>query len=452
MVYKTIEVTANMAAQLETLDGLKRKMSITVENDALKNAYQKKIDEAAKKAQIKGFRPGKVPASVIQQKFGRGILLEAAAMLIDSTFKSAVEAQQIKLAGAPHVDFNQEALKLDESFPYTVTFEIYPSITLADLSDVEIESVSGEVTDADVSAMLIQLRTQHAEWIDVDRAAKLGDRVIIDFEGEMDGKPLEQGSAKNHQLELGSHAMIPGFEEDIIGVKKDETKTIHIAFPADYHVETLRGKPVTFKVTVHSIQEPKLPSLDDAFAEKMGVKEGVEAFKKQITERMQHELDEKAHEILKQTVFDKLMERNAIEAPIALINAEIEHLQNMTRQQMRQYIREPEKFDMNKFPLSREPYEADAKKRVTISLLLAEVIKGASITVDQQKVQERLHHIAEHHGDAEHILPILRQNKQMIANVEAYVLEEQAVQALLSKARVSNVKKSYDSIMHLNVK
>ena len=439
-----------MTAQLETLDGLKRKITITVDGAALKKASEKKINDAAGSVQMKGFRPGKVPASVIQQKFGRSILIDAAASLIDSTFKTEIESQQIKLAGAPQIDFNHEAVKPGESFQYAATFEVYPTITLKDLTDVEIESASGEVTDVDLSAMLIKMRAQHAEWIVADRAAKLGDRVKIDFDGMLDGKPMENGSAKDHTLELGSHSMIPGFEDGIIGMKKDETKTINVAFPAEYHVESLRSKPVAFTITVHDIQEPKLPPLDDEFAKKLGVNDGVDALKKQVMERMQLEMNEKAHANTKEAVLDKLMSLNTIEVPTALIDMEIQHLQNVTRQQMRQYMGKDAKFDVDKFPLTREPYEVDAKKRVILGLLLAEVIKNAAITVDPKKVEERLHRIAEQYGDITQILPIIQKNKQMIADVEAYVLEEQAVQTLLSKARVSEVKKSYDSIMNSN--
>lgn len=435
-----------MATNLEQLEGLKRKLTVTVSADDLNNAYQKKIAEFTAKAAIKGFRPGKVPAHVAEQKFGRGLLHEAAAELIDSTFKTQVE--NFKIAGAPSVDFKHEALQKNTPFEYTATFEIYPEVQLKDLTDVEIESTSGEVNDDDVSSMLVQLRTQHAEWEAVDRAAKLGDRLTIDFDGVMDGKALEQGSATGSKLELGSNTMIPGFEEGLIGAKKDETVTLNISFPAEYHVEALRAKPVTFTIKIHDIQEPKLPALDDAFAEKIGVKEGLEALKKQMKEKMQAELNETAHATLKRIVLDKLMGLNPIEAPNALLEAEIEHLQNMTRQQIRQYRRELSDTDINKFPLAREPYAEDAKKRVILGLLLAEVIKAAKIEVDQNKVQERLKEMALRYGNIDQILPIIMKNKQMVADIEAFVLEESAIQHLLTKAKVANVKKSYDAIMN----
>jgi len=437
-----------MAAKLEQLEGLKRQLAVTVLAEDMKNAYQKKVAEVSSKAQIKGFRPGKVPVTVVEQKFGKGLLHETAAELIDSTFQAHIVEQNIRIAGRPEIDFNHETLTKNENFDYTAKFEVYPDVQLKDLTDIEIESASGEITDDDVAGMLIQLRTQHAEWETVDRASKLGDRIQIDFEGEIEGKPLEQGSATGSWLELGSHTMIPGFEEGLIGVVKDEKKTLSISFPTEYHVETLRGKPVTFAVTVHEVQEPKLPVLDDAFAKKVGVEEGLDALKTQVKEKMQTELNEAAHANVKRIVLDKLMALNPVEVPTALLDAEIAHLQEMTRQQIRQYRRELTDDQIKKFPLAREPYVEDAKKRVILGLLLAEVIQQAKIKVDQKKVQERLQEMAARYGKVEEMMPIILKNKHMVSDIEAFVLEEQAIQTLLSKARVSEVKKSYDAIMN----
>src|SRR3990167_7329376 len=437
-----------MTSQLEQLEKLKRKLVVIVLAEDVQKKYQKKTTEFARVAKIKGFRPGKIPLKVVEQKYGRGLLQEAAAELIDTSFQAQITEKKIKIAGRPTIDFDPEKLNHNESFSYTAQFEVYPDIILTDLTDVEIESVSGEISEGDVSGMLIQLRTQHAEWVEVDRAAKLGDRVQIDFDGTIDGKPLEQGSAKGHWLELGSHSMIPGFEEGLVGAKKEEAKTLKIAFPAEYHVEALRSKPVECAVTVHDIQEPKLPILDDEFAKKMGVTEGVDILKKQVHEKMQVELNEAARAQVKSSVLDRLMSLNKIDAPSALIEAEIAHLQNMTRQQIAQYRRDLSESDIKNFPLEREPYVADATKRVVLGLLLAEVIKENDIKVDQEKVRERLHKMASQYGDPTQVLPLILKNKHMVADIEAFVLEEQAVTILLSKARVTEVKKSYDAIMN----
>lgn len=436
-----------MAAKLERLDGLKRQLAVTVLADDLKKVYQKKVNEFARVAKIKGFRPGKIPTAIVGQKYGKGLLHESAAELIDSTFQAQIIEQKIKIAGRPEIDFDHQNLKHNEPFHYTAKFEVYPDVQLKELTDVEVESISGEISDADVSSMLVQLRTQHAEWVIVDRAAKLGDRVKIDFDGMTDGKPLEQGSAKNHTLELGSKNMIPGFEDGIIGCKKGDTTVLKISFPTEYHVETLRAKPVEFTVIVHDIQEPKLPVLDDGFAKKMGIQDGLDALKKQVKEKMQSELNETARAKIKNDVLDKLMSLNAIDVPTALIEAEITHLQHIERQQIAQYRRDLSESQIKNFPLTREPYIEDAKKRVVLGLLLAEVIKRYDIKVDQEKVRDRLNIVARQYGDPAQILPIILKNKHMVADIEAFVLEEQAVQALLSKARVTEVKKSYDAIM-----
>lgn len=438
-----------MTAKLEKLEGLSRQLSVTVLADSIEKAYQKKIQDFSRNAKLKGFRPGKVPVSVVEQKFGLGILQETAAQLIESSLQENIKAQDIRMAGMPKIDFNFEKIKRGEDFSYVAKFEVYPEIQLKELADIEVESPTAEVTEDDVNAMLIQLRTQHAEWKAVeDRAAKLGDRVKIDFDGVIDGKPLEHGSAKGHQLELGSKSMIPGFEDGIIGMKVGETKEVQVTFPTEYHVEELRAKPVTFTITLHAIEEPKLPELSDAFAEKLGVKEGLETLKKNVRERMEKELVEATRAQLKQNTLEKLKAQNFIDVPAALVDAEIEHLQNMTRQQMRQYLGKNAKMDIDKFPLTRDPYVANATNRVVLGLLLAEVIKHYEIKLDQTQVNARLKEMAAQYGDADKILPMLLQNKQMISDVEAFVLEEQAIDALLKTARVLDVKKSYDAIMN----
>ena len=234
----------------------------------------------------------------------------------------------------------------------------------------------------------------------------------------------------------------------MIGVKKDDKLTLFLTFPKDYHVDNLRDKPVQFAIVVHEVEEPKLPALDDAFAKKAGVEGGVDALKTKIKERMQQELNDAAKALLKKEVLEQLQTLNTIEVPPALIETEIQHLQRMTRQQFRQFNPSMKEADINKLPLTREPFEAEAKKRVLLGLLLAEVVRHNNIKADQNRVRERLENIAAQYGDVSQVLPILLKNKSMISEVEAFILEEQAVDILLSKARVSESKKSYDAIMN----
>lgn len=433
--------------KVELLAGLKRRVVITVPATGVQQSYQKKIDQFSKKANVKGFRKGKIPANVVEKKFGKGLLHEAASELIDTSFQNCLSELKLKPAGRPTIDFDINALKHDQDFNYTAEFEIFPEIELKELDGVAIESLSGDVTDEDINNMLVQLRTQHSEWHAVERTAKLGDRVEIDFDGEVDGKPLDRGSAKNHKLTLGSNSMITGFEDGVVGMKKGETKKISVTFPAEYHVEELKNKPAQFTIHLHAIEEPKLPTLDDAFAKKLGV-DDLETLKKRVQEKMQLDMSEAAKAMLKQAALTELQNLNPIEAPVALIDAEIHHLQSMTRQQFRQYNPKMSDADLNKIPLTREPYEAEARKRVALGLLLAEVIRKHEIKVDRNRINQRLAAMASQYGDPQQILPIMLKNKGIVSEVEAFVLEEQAVDVLLGKARVSDVKKSYDAIMN----
>ena len=213
-------------------------------------------------------------------------------------------------------------------------------------------------------------------------------------------------------------------------------------------MKELCEKPVCFMVIVHTVEEPKLPALDDAFAKKVGIEEGLETLKARVKEKMQKELDETAKATLKKDVLDKLSALNPIDVPTALIDAEISHLQEMTRQQFRQYNPKITEAELQKIPLARESYAEEAKKRVLLGLLLAEVIRIHALTVDQHQVQERLKEMAAQYGKVEEVLPMIQKNKSVIADVEAFVLESQAVTVLLDKASVSDVKKSYDAIMH----
>ena len=437
-----------MSGTLAQLEGLKRQISIQVSGEELNAAYAKHLAEISKTANIKGFRPGKVPVSVLEQKFAKSLLQEAAVELIQKSFDAEVKKQTLKLAGLPSIDFDPTALKKGEGFEYKAAFETYPEVALKDLSGVVIERADGEINDSDVENMLIKMRTQHAEWHAVDRAAKLGDRLTIDFDGMMDGKPLDRGSAKDAKLELGSNSMIPGFEDGLIGAKKGETRVVNISFPAEYHVENLRGKPVEFTITVHNIEEPKLPALDDAFAKKMGVDEGIDELKKKIKDRMEAEIKEAAHQALKTAVFDKLMGLNIIEAPSALVDAEIQNLQHMMRQRMRSFNPNMTEAQMNAMPMAREMFVDEAKKRVILGLLLAEVIKANTITVDQERVKKQIEKMAANHPNSAEVISMYNKNDRLRSEIEAYILEEQAVEALLTKATVSTVKKNYDALIH----
>lgn len=428
-------------SSIEKIGGLKQRLTVTVPAEDIEKAYQSRLKKVTKTAKLPKFRPGKAPLKNVEQRLGKSILQEVAGQLVVDTLRRAVEENHLHIAGKPKVELGQ--VLRGQPLKYVVNYEIYPEITLNTLEGEKVERLNINVSEKDVGNMLESLLTQSAEWKEADRAAKFGDRVIIDFEGTLDGKAFEGRSAKEFLLELGSHHMIPGFEEGIQGIKPGETKAIDVTFPTEYPSEDLASKAATFMIKLHKVLEPALPTFDDKFVEKLGIKEGgVEVLRAKVKENIQKEVHRYAENNLKMTVLDKLVERNPIEVPEVLVEAEIEHLQNMTRQQIASQMGKTEKA--KKLELPREPYLELAKKRVVLGLLLGEVIKQHDIQADSAQIRSRIEEIAAaYHPKPEEVVSWYY-NKKVLAEVESVVLEDQAVAVLLNQLEVEERDVPYE--------
>jgi len=431
-----------MQTEVKKLEGLKCELKVTISVDQVNTAYKKCLKEIGSKAKIAGFRPGKVPTDVIEKKYGQELRSEVAGELMQLSFESAVTENSLLIAGAPNVEPGE--IVENQPFEYVATFETYPKITLKDLTDIKLKKSVAEVGDDDVAKMLEKIQKEHAEWFEVDRAAADGDRLLIDFEGFIGKETFEGGSAKDFNLELGSKQMIPGFEDGLIGAKPKETKKVKVTFPAEYPVENLAGKKTVFEVTVHKVEEAKLPELNDALAEKAGVKDGIEALKSEVRKGIERELHHMLESQMKKQVLDKLVELNPIEVPDVLLDLEIKNLQQMTRQQMAMQKGSKELPDAN---LPRDPYIEQAKKRVTLGLLLAEVIKAYDITVDKDLVRQKVEEIAKAYSKPEEVIAWYYNNQKMLSEVEALVVEDQAIANLLGKAKIEELPSTYGEVV-----
>ncbi len=430
-----------MSLSLEALNGLKRRLTIQIPTTQVEVVYQARLKKAAKNAKLAGFRPGKVPMNVLEKRYGQEILGEAANELLQSQFQEAVKEKHLHIAGNPHIETSQVAK--GKPVEFVIHFEVFPEITLKSLKGQHIHRYHIEVKEPDVDQMLHSLQKQHAEWEEVDRAAKIGDRVVLDFEGSINGEPFDRGSAKDFQLELGSKRMIEGFEEGIVGIKPGETKDIKVTFPKDYPGEELAGKKAVFKITVHKVKEPKLPLVDDEFAKKLGIQEGgLNKLRSEIQTTMQTESKQIVKRRLKKDILDKLVEVNPVEIPESLVDAEVDHLQQMTRQQMAAQTQRPE--EAKKIELPREPYVDQAKKRVALGLLLAEVIKEHEIKVDADQVRARVEEIAKAYHKPEEVISWYYNNKRMLSEIESVVLEDQAIEKLLAQTDIHEKDISYE--------
>lgn len=433
-----------MQSSVHNLEALKREMTITVPVDEVDVAYKKRLAEVAKTAKINGFRPGKVPTKVVEQRFGKNILDEVAGKLMQVNFEQAVQDSKLRVAGMPSI--TDMKIAKNEPFEFKAVFEVYPEISINLLENVDVEHEKAEITDADLVNMLTKIQKQHAEFKVVERACKEGDRVTIDFDGSIDGEAFQGGAAKQHVLELGSKAMIPGFEEGIAGMTTGETKDIEVTFPEDYQSEDLKGKKAVFKIVLHKVEEAELPAVDDALAQKMQVEGGVDALKAKVREGMERELKEQLKSRLKEQVLDKLLAANDIEVPESLVVAEVQHLKKMSLHRMASQYGMPVE-QLEKLNLPDDPYKEQADKRVRLGLLLAEVIKKYDVKPDQEKVVARVKEMASYYEHPEEVEKWYLGNKEALSEIEAAVIEDEAVEKLMSDANVTDKTISYDEVV-----
>lgn len=434
-----------MQVSVETLSGLERKITISVPAEQVDQAVNSRLSDLSKKVKIDGFRPGKVPKNVIVSRYSESVLHEVARELIEKTLFEALQQQELVPAGMPDVEpFKPEAGK---DFQYSAKFEIYPEITINALTDKEvIEKILSEVTDEDVNIMLDKLREQKKEWTAVSRDAAKGDKAIISFEGFLEDKAFEGGSASDYTLILGSGSMIPGFEEGIIGGKLNEAFDINVTFPADYGSEELAGKNARFAITIKELFEGSLPELNDAFAEEFNVKEGgIDALRKDIKENMVRELEQRLGAMNREQCFNKLMELNSFDIPKALIDNEIEHLKHA----MYHRIFGNEHSDNEKIPdFPRELFEEQATRRVHLGLLFSEFVKKHDIVATKERVDATIEKLATAYEDPEELRKWYATNKKDREQIEALVLEEIVAETIAASATVKEKKMSYNDVMN----
>lgn len=433
-----------MQVSVETLSGLERKVTVSVPTEKVEEEVSQRLKGLAHKVKIDGFRPGKVPFDVVKKRYSNSIREEVAREMVQSTLFEALQKNELIPAGYPFVE--PEQVEAGKDFKYTATFEIFPIFEIAELNQAQVELTKSDVTDKDVKDMLDKLREQNKEWHDVSRAVKKDDKVTIDFEGFLDDKVFEGGSAKGHELVIGSGAMIPGFEDGITGAKKDKPFDIKVTFPDDYGHEGLAGKEAVFKITIHNIMEGKLPELDDAFAEKFNIKEGgVEALTKDIKANMTRELERRVGVMNREKLFDALMEVNKVDLPVALIDKEIEHLKH----DMYHRIFGHEHHENEQIPdFPRELFEEQAKRRVHLGLLFSEYVKKHNITAEKDKVDAMIEKFASAYESPDELRSWYHNSKEHMAEIEALVMEEVVAEKIASDAKVSYKKMDYDSVMN----
>lgn len=429
-----------MQVSVETTSGLERKLIIDIPATTVEEEIAKRLNQVSRTARIDGFRAGKVPMRVIKQRYGKGVRQEVLGEQMQHGFIQAVTQEKLNPAGAPQVEPVVD--KEGQDFQFTAVFEVYPDVELSGLDAIEVEKLTAQVTDADMDNMLDILRKQQATFTETDEAAKDGDRVKIDFDGYVDGEAFEGGKAEGHSLVLGSKSMIPGFEDQIVGAKKGEEKTITVTFPEDYQAENLKGKEAEFKIAVQAVEVSELPELNEEFFKKFGVEaSNEEEFRAEVRKNMERELKQAEVRHTKTQVLDGLVEQNTIEVPSALVDQEIGRMQ----QQAVQQFGGGQQMDASMLP--RELFADQAEKRVKLGLLINAAVEKFSVKADQEKVDALIEDMASTYQDPEQVKEYYKNNQEQLSQLEALAVEEQVVEELLAQAKVSEKESSYEEIV-----
>ncbi|AYC18065.1 Trigger factor [Dickeya dianthicola] len=429
-----------MQVSVETTQGLGRRVTITVAADSIENAVKSELVNVAKKVRVDGFRKGKVPAKIVEQRYGASVRQDVLGDLMQHHFVDAIIKEKINPAGAPN--YVPGEYQIGGDFIYSVEFEVYPEVELKGLDTIEVEKPLVDVSETDVDGMLDTLRKQQATWKETDRAATAEDRVTIDFTGSVGGEEFEGGKASDFVLAMGQGRMIPGFEDGIVGHKVGDEFTLEVKFPEDYHAENLKGQDAKFAIVLKKVEERELPELTADFIKRFGVEDGsLDGLRAEVRKNMERELKGAIRNRVKSQVIDGLVKANDIDVPAALIDSEVDEL----RRQAAQRFGGNEKQALE---LPRELFEEQAKRRVVVGLLLGEVIASNELKADEDRVNVLIDEIASAYEDPQEVVEYYKKNKEMMSNMHNVALEEQAIEALLSKAKVVEKAVSFNELMN----
>ncbi|WP_299772254.1 trigger factor [uncultured Pseudoteredinibacter sp.] len=431
-----------MQVSIETTTGLERRLTVGVPAEQVDSEVENRLKQAAKTVHLNGFRKGKVPLKVVKQRFGAGVRQEVLGEVMSRSFYEAVQQEGVNPAGQPAIEPKEMGEGKDIEF--VATFEVYPEIELADVAGIEVSKPVAEVTDKDIANMIETLQKQQGTFKNVRRKAVKENRLNIDFVGTKDGEEFEGGTAEGQELVLGSNSMIPGFEDGLIGAKKGEEVVLDLTFPEDYQAEELKGAAVQFTVKVNQVAALELPELDEEFFKKYGVEEGgEEKFREEVRNNMERELKNAAKNKVKTQVMDGLLNANSVDVPKALVASEIDALRG---QMMQQFGGAAENMDLKSI-LPDDMFTEQAERRVSLGLIVGELVKKEELKVDADAVKAMVEEMASTYQDPEEVVNYYYSNRELLAGVESAVLEDQVVDFILDKAKVEDVKSEYEDVI-----
>jgi trigger factor len=433
-----------MAVNVETLEKLERKMTLTLPVDVIKSEVDSRLKRLARTVRMDGFRPGKVPMNVVAQRYGYSVHYEVMNDKVGEAFAQAANEAKLRVAGQPKITEKEESP--EGQLAFDAVFEVYPEVKIADLATAEVEKLGTEVTDAAIDKTLDILRKQRRTFAQRphDAAVQDSDRVTVDFEGKIDGEPFQGGKAEDFQFIVGDGQMLKEFEDAVRGMKAGESKTFPLAFPEDYHGKDVAGKTADFMVTVKKIEAAHLPEVDDALAKSLGIEDAtVAGLRNDIRKNLEREVKFRLQSRNKQAVMDALVAKAELDLPKSIVQAELDRMVEGARADLKQRGVK----DADKAPIPEELFRPQAERRVRLGLVVAELVRAHNLQAKPEQIKTHVEELAASYEKPTEVVRWYYSDNRRLADVEALVVENNVTDFVLSKAKVVDKQIAFDELM-----
>jgi trigger factor len=431
-----------MQSNVEDLGALERRLNVSVPQENIETEVESRLKRLARTAKIHGFRPGKVPLKIVMQQYGPQVRQEVMGDVLQKNFSEAVREKKLRVAGYPRFEPKLTAENASE-FEFSATFEVYPEVVLGDLSGIHIERPVIDVTGADVDKTLEVLRKQRVQYEPVERPALPGDRVNIDYRGVIDGVEFAGGKAENFTLVLGEGRLLKDFEEPLAGMSAGQSKTFEVTFPADYHGKDVAGKAATFEARLNGVEASRLPEVDAEFARSLGVADGnIEKMRAEIQANLGWEVSKRAKAKIKEQVMQALLDATKVQAPKALVELELERLMQDARHDL-----ESRGMNAKNVPLPRDLFHERAQRRVSLGLILGELVKIHSLHTRPEQVRAVVEDLAQSYENPDEVVKWHYSSSDRLSGAESAVLEDNVVTWVLEKAVIVDKPMTLDELM-----
>jgi len=443
-----------MATAVETLSKLERRITLTFPMADVQAEVEKRLKVRARTAKAPGFRTGKVPMKMVAAQYGYQVETEVLNDKVGRAFNDAAVENNLRVAGYPKIEPKTSEGVADGALAFDATFEVYPEVVIGDLAAAEVEKTTSAVTDVEIDKTIDILRKQRVHFHvkgeqgahgdgGADQTAQNGDRATVDFVGKIDGVEFQGGKADDYAFVLGEGRMLPEFETATIGLKVGESKTFPLAFPEDYHGKDVAGKTAEFTITLKKLEWAHLPEVDAEFAKSLGIEDGdLTKMREDIKRNLEREVSARTKAKTKDSVMDALIKVSELEVPKALVEQDVERLAEMARQDMTQ-----RGMDVKNMQLPKELFTAQAERRVRLGLILADVVKNNKLEATEEQVKAQVEDFAQSYEDPQQVLKYYFSDRRRLAEVEALVLEENVVNYVLGKAKVTEKSVPFDALM-----